>query len=1121
SLAPPLHTPPLCLLTPQSAMNPGSGGAYMGALPFASQNTINQHPHQGINPAMLAGFNQQPQPQQTSFGGAVSPAQLLNGMGGMQQPPSNQQHMPMSNGAAMNPAALSAPPNATMPSGGANAFPHTASGAPLHSLAQQQQMQAQLVQIMMNSGITREQIAAMNPPERTAALRNAMVVFRQHAQAASQAQAAQQHHTTEQSAFNRPGHGSAATGMGNGSVGGMNMGALEAEGAQTSPQPNNFQPAKSAVVPHFGTTVQNTHQPSPSFPSRLPSGDPSPSVLRSNSSGSTPESNSLLSASGQPQTFAKVQRISSPVKATPALPVSGSVTSASTPAQVTSSNVPLPSLPASVNLNPNITRVTVVPLSTSRETIPALEATEIKDVKSWMEIDTRYEAVVRDMTEKMSAESRDALNGPNIPWWDRGSLATNNSKFLVGREKFDVRYPHRKRDREESRRKPKREGLKIPGKPSSEQAAREEELVPIRVEFDVEHQKIRDTFVWDLNASIALADFAQTVIEDYSLPAAYHGVIVKSIEDQLSDYRAHSVAVDRFLPDSRPGAGLLEGDSAEWWAGWRKRLRPESHAKARKRPRLVKKESEDDRAMSLDEFLVDSNAEHQDLRILIRLDVTVGSMKLDDQFEWDLDNPDASPEEFARIYTQDLGLSGEFRTAIAHLIREQVVAHQKSLFLVGHPMDGTAVQDEELRYAFLPSLASGARSMDQVQAFTPLLNYLSDGELERNDKEREKDMNKRKKRNRGGRRGVPLPDREPIRTCRTPAIGFPEPDPAVVAAAVAVHAPVSRRAAAAAASLTIANLVASENGESRTSFTPSLPSLPAPPPLVVKPKSVKGFFKPPQLDKSILRARARVPAPIPSTGADVTKLPVPLENDPPPAPIVTASYPRAPRPVTAKRAKELEREAKEREFAEGQHENMIDGIWHCSNCGCPDSIAIGRRKGPLGDKSQCGACGKYWHRFRRPRPFDYNPSYDYHANLLKKEADQAKRKRRPAASSVAPEIVSRQSPVRDVSPASTASTSSEAPLAQRIKIKRSQPAAASPTTLSTPPEIPAPSPAPPPPTVNISPRPQIDLSQLPPRPTKACDYFLSNSLDLHENAASSVARPGDASYPGEMGERQV
>jgi SWI/SNF-related matrix-associated actin-dependent regulator of chromatin subfamily B protein 1 len=89
--------------------------------------------------------------------------------------------------------------------------------------------------------------------------------------------------------------------------------------------------------------------------------------------------------------------------------------------------------------------------------------------------------------------------------------------------------------------------------------------------------------------------------------------------------------------------------------------------------------------------------------------------------------------------------------------------------------------------------------MDQVQAFTPILNYLSDSEMERNEKEREKEMNKRKKRA-TGRCGVALPDREPIKTLRTPAIGFPDVDPAVLALAQAAVAPTSRRAAAASAS---------------------------------------------------------------------------------------------------------------------------------------------------------------------------------------------------------------------------------------------------------------------------------------------------------------------------------
>jgi SWI/SNF-related matrix-associated actin-dependent regulator of chromatin subfamily B member 1 len=36
-------------------------------------------------------------------------------------------------------------------------------------------------------------------------------------------------------------------------------------------------------------------------------------------------------------------------------------------------------------------------------------------------------------------------------------------------------------------------------------------------------------------------------------------------------------------------------------------------------------------------------------------------MSLNDHFEWDLNNEDASPEQFAEVYARDLGLGGEFK----------------------------------------------------------------------------------------------------------------------------------------------------------------------------------------------------------------------------------------------------------------------------------------------------------------------------------------------------------------------------------------------------------------------------------------------------------------------------
>jgi SWI/SNF-related matrix-associated actin-dependent regulator of chromatin subfamily B protein 1 len=46
--------------------------------------------------------------------------------------------------------------------------------------------------------------------------------------------------------------------------------------------------------------------------------------------------------------------------------------------------------------------------------------------------------------------------------------------------------------------------------------------------------------------------------------------------------------------------------------------------------------------------------------VCLKLDIIVGSMMLEDQFEWDWDNVNASPEQFAEVYGADLGLTGEY-----------------------------------------------------------------------------------------------------------------------------------------------------------------------------------------------------------------------------------------------------------------------------------------------------------------------------------------------------------------------------------------------------------------------------------------------------------------------------
>lgn len=226
--------------------------------------------------------------------------------------------------------------------------------------------------------------------------------------------------------------------------------------------------------------------------------------------------------------------------------------------------------------------------------------------------------------------------------------------------------------------------------------------------------------------------FAQTLVEDYALAPTYHSVITKSIQEQLSDFKAHIASIDTdwrppaieiprseaqedqddsdaevvHRPQQPPpehhddapeddedvvmGRGTLDEDAVKWWDSWRKRAKKEMPTRIvttnRRKKRKITTKIEDvdeadgkERARTVDELEVDEKKVHEDLRILIKvgsrpdaagklltvpprqLDIIVGSMKLDDQFEWDLENQDASPEQFAEVYAMELGLGGEFK----------------------------------------------------------------------------------------------------------------------------------------------------------------------------------------------------------------------------------------------------------------------------------------------------------------------------------------------------------------------------------------------------------------------------------------------------------------------------
>lgn len=158
------------------------------------------------------------------------------------------------------------------------------------------------------------------------------------------------------------------------------------------------------------------------------------------------------------------------------------------------------------------------------------------------------------------------------------------------------------------------------------------------------------------------------MVEDYALAPSYHAVIVKSIQEQLSDFRSHMVAYgtaedsdsdDEGAQSTAVLKGELDTEDAQWWGIWRRRVKAigssrrsaeegekihRARSASRGKKQKVKKEEDDGEAamladneddneddqdkekvdedlfkpLNLDDIMVDERAMHEDMRILIK-----------------------------------------------------------------------------------------------------------------------------------------------------------------------------------------------------------------------------------------------------------------------------------------------------------------------------------------------------------------------------------------------------------------------------------------------------------------------------------------------------------------------
>ena len=302
-------------------------------------------------------------------------------------------------------------------------------------------------------------------------------------------------------------------------------------------------------------------------------------------------------------------------------------------------------------------------------------------------------------------------------FFGRGYAGYGNGRTDNGSIGLKVIYPH-ERKRPGGRRTKE---LHVSKKDRATQADQLDELVPIRLDIEWQKIRLRDTFTWNVHDRVVpLELFAEQLVEDFNVPPEQWGPVTKEVfrnlDEQIRDFHPHA---------------YIDEDA-------------------------------------LDPHLPYSAYKNDEMRILIKLNITIGQHTLVDQFEWEINNPLNSPEDFARQMALDLSLSGEFTTAIAHSIREQSQLFTRSLYVTGHPFDGRPIEDQELSSAFLPSpLTSTFRPFQAAKDFTPYLYELNEAELEKTELSLSREE-RRQKRSVNRRGGPALPDlKDRRRTIRT------------------------------------------------------------------------------------------------------------------------------------------------------------------------------------------------------------------------------------------------------------------------------------------------------------------------------------------------------------------
>ncbi|WVW81072.1 hypothetical protein I302_103063 [Kwoniella bestiolae CBS 10118] len=836
--------------------------------------------------------------------------------------------------------------------------------------------------------------------------------------------------------------------------------AQQAAQAQGSPvSANSGSPAIRPPPPHLPPASNMPGSPSPRISSldRRSSGSGKDKMVKGEK---TPQQASMPPPNYIPSHTAGPSRPSThaPAEASipPPLPSAAPQIGLSQNIKVTAQGLPVKEWETALRVDLPITNITALPVNDIEESedptfkgaLPPMSEFEKIQVARWVEKDKAFVENEKEQHPKRMAKMKRWAeeNDKSTPWW----MLRKGEMRAKPQQRLRILWPSEKEKDRMNRTHRNRKVIKFSPAQVKSMAEVEDHIVPVRLDLEHESFKLKDTFMWNVSDKVVTPEiFAQCLCDDFQVPYQhFQSRIVAAIQERVQEYQSHVLPiVQRRSKEDNRGKLDPDGDAdsramleifrkIREGSGIEEEIRTDPGEEHNDDVKIVsfggldghedeetlvnvdgdEGESEikkelvnDDRPMTVEEAMQClPKEETEELRILIKVDIIVGTQNLSDSFEWDL-NSSVTPEEFSASYVTELGLSKEFATALAHDIHEQILVHKRSLFLTGHAFGSGLVLDDELRLAFLPPVTTSLRKEDvAMSSYTPIFNELREDQLALLESQREKES-KRKKRAGRARRGVVLPDRDPIKTQRSllnplgsnglPVFSAPE-----LIANTKDSAPMHRRRGAAIAAEANMALIAQDlpiTGPPSPAHTNHYhgPTISARGKRIGRPpknlsRGSPASFSTGREGSMITDSSQMLATPQLSHIGIGIKRSFREDSIDDLAGVANGSpaISRKRRIADSPPSPEFEHTPVKQDLHPIQEEKKVMEHmgWHCRNCGIPESLSNGKGKDKTGAKVLCGDCSRYLFRTGKPRPCEFTTDESYHLSLKHKN-EQSRR----------------------------------------------------------------------------------------------------------------------------------